>query len=45
MKTTLNFGAVHMAVVEPAINTAAYFVPEGHWERVRRRGALASTPA
>lgn len=34
-----------MAVVEPVINTVAYFFHEKLWERVYRRRPLAPTPA
>jgi uncharacterized membrane protein len=36
-----------IALVEPAINTVAYFVHEKVWERIRARGqrTLAQVPA
>jgi uncharacterized membrane protein len=33
-----------IALVEPAVNTVAYFIHEKVWERLRRRATYAAVP-
>lgn len=34
-----------IALVEPAVNTVAYFFHEKAWQRIERRGAQGAAPA